>query len=325
MSNYTKSTSFASKDALLTGDPNKKIRGSDVDTELDAIGSMSATKANKISGAVSGNLIKQDANGDLVDSGISFSSLTGAVTVTLSEINALRALTGSRVLVTTAGGLVSPSSITTTLLGYLANVSSDIQTQLNAKAATTALADLSGVTDEAGARFNIGIDQTSGVIVAGDIGGLWQQIDSGTFATSTGDILSYTTIPAGYDELLLIGGGPYSANNGWPYVWKLGVGSYSTSYILDDGTNPSTIDTGYTTTSDTATKTYQVILRILQNANTGPSRFEITSFFATDPFSGISIKQGLVGQYGQIDRIALNIGSATNSGAGSWTLYGRKF
>ena len=46
MSNYTKSINFTAKDSLPTGDSNKVIRGSEFDTEFDAISTAVATKAD---------------------------------------------------------------------------------------------------------------------------------------------------------------------------------------------------------------------------------------------------------------------------------------
>lgn len=67
MTDYTVTTDFSVKDALSSGDPNKLIVGSQFDTEFDNIATHSATKANKVSGGSANNLLKQDANGDLVD------------------------------------------------------------------------------------------------------------------------------------------------------------------------------------------------------------------------------------------------------------------
>jgi hypothetical protein len=44
MTDYTKTTNFTAKDALSTGDPEKLILGSDVDTEFDNIATAVATK-----------------------------------------------------------------------------------------------------------------------------------------------------------------------------------------------------------------------------------------------------------------------------------------
>ena len=46
MSNYTKLTAYDTKDSLTTGDPLKRIKGTELDDEFDAIASAIATKAN---------------------------------------------------------------------------------------------------------------------------------------------------------------------------------------------------------------------------------------------------------------------------------------
>lgn len=46
MSNYVKATNFYAKDALLTGNPDKLIKGSEIDDEFNAIATAIATKAN---------------------------------------------------------------------------------------------------------------------------------------------------------------------------------------------------------------------------------------------------------------------------------------
>ncbi len=54
MSNYVKATDFASKDALTTGDPNKKIKGTEINTEFNAISTAIATKADLASPVFTG-------------------------------------------------------------------------------------------------------------------------------------------------------------------------------------------------------------------------------------------------------------------------------
>ena len=54
MSNYSKNTDFASKDALLSGDPNKIIKGTEIDDEFDAIQTAVNSKANANNTALTG-------------------------------------------------------------------------------------------------------------------------------------------------------------------------------------------------------------------------------------------------------------------------------
>lgn len=46
MANYTKLTAYDTKDSLTTGDPLKRIKGTELDDEFDAISTAIATKAN---------------------------------------------------------------------------------------------------------------------------------------------------------------------------------------------------------------------------------------------------------------------------------------
>jgi len=54
MSNYTKSTNFASKDSLSAGDPLKIVKGTEINTEFDNIATAVATKADLASPTLTG-------------------------------------------------------------------------------------------------------------------------------------------------------------------------------------------------------------------------------------------------------------------------------
>jgi len=54
MANYIKATDFTSKDALLTGDPNKIVRGSEIDDEFDNIQTAVNSKADTLSASLTG-------------------------------------------------------------------------------------------------------------------------------------------------------------------------------------------------------------------------------------------------------------------------------
>ncbi len=56
MSNYTKTTNFTAKDSLPSGDSSKVIRGSEFDTEFNAIATANATKANIASPTFTGTV-----------------------------------------------------------------------------------------------------------------------------------------------------------------------------------------------------------------------------------------------------------------------------
>ena len=55
MSDYTKSTNFAAKDALNSGNPSKIIKGTEINTEFDNIASAVTSKANANNAALTGS------------------------------------------------------------------------------------------------------------------------------------------------------------------------------------------------------------------------------------------------------------------------------
>lgn len=55
MSNYTKTTNFAVKDGLVSGNPNKIIKGTDIDTEFNNIASAVNSKSDANNAALTGN------------------------------------------------------------------------------------------------------------------------------------------------------------------------------------------------------------------------------------------------------------------------------
>ena len=65
MSDYTKATNFTLKDST-----NATILGSDFETELGAVQTMSTTKANKVSSPTADNIADLSGTGDLQDSGL---------------------------------------------------------------------------------------------------------------------------------------------------------------------------------------------------------------------------------------------------------------
>jgi len=56
MSNYTKTTNFAAKDSLPSGNAAKVVKGSEIDTEYNNIATAVATKADLSSPSFSGTV-----------------------------------------------------------------------------------------------------------------------------------------------------------------------------------------------------------------------------------------------------------------------------
>ena len=111
MSNYTKTTNFTAKDSLISGNPAKIVKGSEIDSEYTAIETAVNSKSNTASPTFTGTAtIPTAAITNLTLGGTS-------VTSTAAELNALDGITA-----------------TVTELNYTDGVTSAIQTQINAKA-----------------------------------------------------------------------------------------------------------------------------------------------------------------------------------------------
>ena len=62
MSNYTKTTNFATKDSLPSGNAAKIVRGTEIDTEFNNIPTASATKANSADPTFTGTVTAATVN-----------------------------------------------------------------------------------------------------------------------------------------------------------------------------------------------------------------------------------------------------------------------
>lgn len=89
MSNYTKTTNFATKDSLPSGDANKIVKGAEINTEFDNIATAVATKANLASPTFTGTVTipTADINGGTIDGTTIGGTTAGAVTATTLVAN----------------------------------------------------------------------------------------------------------------------------------------------------------------------------------------------------------------------------------------------
>lgn len=99
MSNYVKSTNFAIKDSLVTTDPSKIIKGTDIDNEYNAIANAIASKADTNSPALTGtpsaptatagSNTNQLANTNFVTAALATLVPTGVITLWSGAISAV--------------------------------------------------------------------------------------------------------------------------------------------------------------------------------------------------------------------------------------------
>jgi len=79
VSNYTKSTNFATKDNLTPGDPLKVVRGTEIDTEFNNIATAVATKTDNSAAAITGGSITGITDLAIADGGTGASTATAAL------------------------------------------------------------------------------------------------------------------------------------------------------------------------------------------------------------------------------------------------------
>jgi hypothetical protein len=99
VSNYVKATNFAVKDSLVTGDPAKVVKGTEIDTEFNAIASAVASKADLQSPAFSGTPTAPTPTGTSNDTSIATtayvqSAISGVGGGTVTSVAASGGTTG---------------------------------------------------------------------------------------------------------------------------------------------------------------------------------------------------------------------------------------
>lgn len=87
MSNYVKSTNFATKDALASGNPLKIVKGTEIDTEFNNIATAVATKADLASPTFTGTVTLPNATYSISITGSAGSATTATTATTATKIS----------------------------------------------------------------------------------------------------------------------------------------------------------------------------------------------------------------------------------------------
>ena len=168
MANYTKTTDFAAKDTLPGGDTNKVVRGSEFETEFDAISTAIVTKSDTASPTFTGTVTipTADINGGNIDGTVIGASTAAAgtfsdLTATTADINAGtidNAVIGGSTAAAgtftnlTASGTVNFSGATISNLGTI--------TTANLDGGTVDNAVIGGTTPAAGSFTTLSVSST---------------------------------------------------------------------------------------------------------------------------------------------------------------------
>ena len=85
MSNYTKTTNFATKDNLTPGNPLKIVKGAEIDTEFNNIATAVATKTDNSAAAITGGTINGATVGATTAATGAFTTLAASGVTTLAD------------------------------------------------------------------------------------------------------------------------------------------------------------------------------------------------------------------------------------------------
>ena len=194
MSSYTKSTDFASKDSLLTGNPLKVVKGTEIDDEYNAIQTAVNSKADTNSPALTGTPTAPTATG-----GTDTTQIATTAFVNTSIDTALAAADGTGLEETSGVISISDTGVTADTYGDASNVP---QITVNAQGQITSATEVSltvptlshtiiNTTPSIGASYNLPTDSfaISGhayISMNGSTGGrLDVEIYTGTNASGT--------------------------------------------------------------------------------------------------------------------------------------------
>jgi hypothetical protein len=139
MSTYTKTTNFTAKDNLTSGDPAKVIKGSEFDTEFNALETAVNSKSDKNNGTHTGTTTIATADID----NLQIDSV--AVTATAAEINTLDGITASTAELNITDGLTATTAELNTLDG-ITSTTAELNLLDGVTATTAELNILDGVT-----------------------------------------------------------------------------------------------------------------------------------------------------------------------------------
>jgi len=260
MSNYVKSTNFAVKDGLPSGDPLKVVKGTEIDTEFNNIATSINSKADLSSPTFIGTPFAPTAVAGTATNQIATTSFVG--TAVTNERTATATLTNK----TLTSPTISSPSLTGTPTAPTASVSTN-----NTQVATTAFATAK-VADAAPTKTGGGASGTWDINVTGTAAALtttrtlWGQSFNGS-ANVSGNLTSVGNI-TGSGAVTLASSGDTSVNirtNGVDRITangtgNVGVGTSSPAVKLqvESPTHLDGIRLVNTNTANTSLKTPQI-------------------------------------------------------------------
>lgn len=259
MSNYTKSTNFASKDSLASGNPLKIVKGTEIDTEFNNIATAVATKADLVSPALTGTPTAPTAAGGTNTTQIATTAfVTSAVSGVSGTLGTMATQNANNVNI--SGGTVSSVAISGASIsggsvsgisdlavadgGTGASTAADARTNLSAakSGANSDITSLSGLTTALSvAQGGTGATSlTANNVLLGNGTSAPQTVapgTSGNILTSNGTTWTSAAPPAigsgqTWQSVTRTSGTSYTNSTGKPIVFLMSFGAGSSSSEL---------------------------------------------------------------------------------------------
>ena len=179
MSNYTKTTNFATKDSLPSGNPAKIVKGTEINTEFDNIAVASATKLDSSTVSTFGATLIDDANASAARTTLGLG--TAATTASTDYATAAQGTTADAALPKTGGAMTGAITTNSTFDGR--DVATD-GTKLDGIEASADVTDTTNVT-AAGALMDSEVTNLAQV----------KAFDSADYATAAQGTLADNALP----------------------------------------------------------------------------------------------------------------------------------